>query len=175
MAPISAHSVVNTDSCWWASSCPLVERWTLWSCVSNLIELYILFLRANFTSNTRWGNQKFHHDENSSGFFRRIFQVICIRVNYISRLFKQNYTTLNYTLPCITLHNIMFKYDITQEGEVLLKMRQCLKVFPGRYSRSIVTQLKILITQKKSQIFRQMHLFLASFRKLLLSWSCLKL
>ena len=32
-----------------------------------------------------------------------------------------------------------------------------------------------LITKKKSQIFRQIHLFLASFRKLMLSWSLLKL
>ena len=116
MTPID--SVVNSDSCRWASSCLLVEWWTLWFWVSNLVVLYILFLRANFTSNTRWESQKFHHDENSSGLFRRIFKVILIRVNYIFRLFKQNYTTSNYTLHYITIHNIMFKYDITQEGEV---------------------------------------------------------
>ena len=137
------HSVMNTDSCRWTSSCPLVEWWTLWSCVSNSIVLYILFLRANFTSNTRWESQTFHDDENLSGLFRRIFKVIWIRVSYIPRLFKQNYTTLNYTLHYITFHNVMFEYDIAQEGEVSLKMQQCLKAFRGRYSRIIVTQLKI--------------------------------
>ena len=35
-------------------------------CVSNLIVLYILFLRASFTSNTSWES---HHDENSPGLY----------------------------------------------------------------------------------------------------------
>ena len=130
MTPID--SVVNSVSCRWASSCLLVEWWTLWFWVSNLIVLYILFLRANFTSNGRWESQKFHHDENSSGLFRRIFKVILIRVNYISRLFKQNYTMLNYTLHYVTQHYVQIWHH-TRRGDV----------FRGRYSRSIVTQLKI--------------------------------
>ena len=37
--------------------------------LTNLIVLYILLLRANFTSNTRWESQTFHHDENSPGLY----------------------------------------------------------------------------------------------------------
>ena len=47
------------------SSCPWMDWWTLLFWVSSLIALCILFLRANFTSNTRWESQTFHHDENS--------------------------------------------------------------------------------------------------------------
>ena len=138
------HSVVNTDSCRWTSSCPLVEWWTLWSCVSNLIVLYILFLKANFTNNTIWESQTFHHDENSSELYSGGFsKSFGLQLTTFPGFFKQTCTTLNYTLHYIALPNIMFKYDITHKGEVSLKMRQCLKVFRGRYSRSIVTQLKI--------------------------------
>ena len=35
----------------------------------NLIVLCILFLRANFTSNTWWESQTLHHDENSPGLY----------------------------------------------------------------------------------------------------------
>ena len=125
---MTIHSVVNTDSCRWASSCPLVEWWTLWSCVSNLIVLYVLFLRANFRSNTRWESQTFHHDENLSGFFRRIFKVIWIRVNYISRLFKQNCTTSNYTLRYSTLCSNMTSH---KKGKCHWKCGNALKFSEG--------------------------------------------
>ena len=56
------------------SSCPWVDWWTLVlrfqsNCIMHLIVLCILFLRANFTSNTRWESQTFHHDENSPGLY----------------------------------------------------------------------------------------------------------
>ena len=71
------------------SSCSWVDLWKFWSCISNLIVLDILFWRTNFTSNTRWKSQTFHYDENLPGLanFRRIFKVIWIRGNYISRVF----------------------------------------------------------------------------------------
>ena len=87
---------------------------------------------------------KMHHVENSSelnsGGFSKSFG---LDLTTLSGFFKQNYTTLNYTLYYITLRNIMFIHDITQkEGKVSLKLRQCFKVFWGRYSGNIVTQLK---------------------------------
>ena len=128
MTPI--HIVVNTGGCRWASSCPLVEWWTLWSCISNLIVLYILFLRANFTSNTWWESQTFQHNENLSGLFRRIFEVILIRVNYNSRLLKQNYTTLNYTLHYVTQHYVQIWYH-TSRGGVIENAGNALKFSEG--------------------------------------------
>ena len=85
-----------------------------------------------------------HHDENLpelySGGFSKSFG---LELTTFSGIFKQNYTTFNYTLYYITLHNIMFIHDITQkEGKVSLKMRQCFKIFWGRYCRNIVTHLK---------------------------------
>ena len=72
-----------------------------------------------------------HHVENSSelnsGGFSKSFG---LELTTLSGFFKQNYTTLNYTLYYITLRNIMFIHDITQkEGKVSLKLRQCFKVF----------------------------------------------
>ena len=125
------------------SSCPCVEWWTLWYCVSNLIVLYILFLKANFTSNTIWESQTFHHDENSSELYSGGFsKSFGLQLTTFPRFFKQNCTTLNYTLHYITLPNIMFKYGITHKGEVSLKMRQCLKVSEGDIAGALSHNLK---------------------------------
>ena len=107
----------------------------------DLIVLYILFLRANFTSNTRWESQTFHHDENLSGLFRRVFKVILIRVNYISRLFKQNYT--RYVKLYITLRYTTFCSNMTshKKGRCHWKCGNALKFSKGDIAG--VSQLKI--------------------------------
>ena len=115
------------------SSCPWMDWWTLLFWVSSLIALCILFLRANFTSNTRWESQTFHHDENSPG-FRRVFKVIWIRVKYISRLFKQNY--IYYTVLCSNMTSHKKKWRCHR------KCGNVFKVFWGRSDRYTVTQLK---------------------------------
>ena len=73
--------------------------------------------------------------------FKWILKVIWIRVKYISRNLKQNYTTLNYTLHDITA--------LCSNMTSRKKKRRChrkwgdsFKVFWGRYSRCIVTQLQ---------------------------------
>ena len=79
------------------SSCPWVDWWTLLFCVSNLIVLCILFLRASFTSNTSWES---HHNENSPVLYlgsfsksfgreSRLFKQICIHyTNHICRWYQ---------------------------------------------------------------------------------------
>ena len=50
-----------------------VDWWNLWSCVSNLIVLCILFLKANFNSNARREIKTSQHDENLSGIHSKGF------------------------------------------------------------------------------------------------------
>ena len=120
----SIHSVVSTVSC--LSSSPWVEWRTLWSCVSSLIVLYILFLRANFTSNTRWESQTFHHGENSCGFYSGGFSKSSgLELTPFPGFFKQNYATLNYTLcSYMTLCS-------QKEGRCHWKCGNTLKFFEG--------------------------------------------
>ena len=111
----------------------------------HLIVLYILFLRTNFTSNTRWESRTFHHDENSLGLnlggFSKSFWLESVK---FSRLFKQNYTTLNYTLYYTALCSNMTSRK--KKGRYHRKWGDVLKVFSGRYSRCInVTRLKKII------------------------------
>ena len=110
---------------------------------SNCIMYFIIsFLRVNCTSNARWGSQTFHHNVNSSFriISRRIFKVIWIRVNYISRLFKENCTTLNYILHYITHHYVPIWHHAKRKGSVIENAAMPLNI--GRYSRYIITQHK---------------------------------
>ena len=112
-----------------------------------IIYFTISFLRVNCTSNARWESQTFHHNVNSSFriISRRIFKVIWIRVNYISRLFKQNFTTLNYTLHYSTQHYVQIWHHAKRK-RCYRKCGDAFKVFWGKYSRSIVMQLiKIIV------------------------------
>ena len=112
------------------SSCPWVDWKTIWSCVSNLILLYILSLKASFTSNTRWESQTLH-DKNSSviysGGFSKSFG---LELTTFPRFFKWNCSTLNYTLHYITQHYVHIWHH-AKEGKMSFKMRPCLKVFEG--------------------------------------------
>ena len=76
--------------------------------------LYILFLRASFTSNTRWKSQTFHVDENLSGrylggFSKSLGLELSTFPDFLNKI------TIRQITPYITLHNIMFKYGITQK------------------------------------------------------------
>ena len=51
--------------------------------------------------------------------FKRILKVIWIRVRYISRHLKQNYTTLNYTLHDITQHHVQIWHHAKRNGGVI--------------------------------------------------------
>ena len=100
----SIHSVVSYDSCRWA----VCVGWTGWIeelfGLANLIVLYILFLRASFTSHNRWESQTFHHNENSSGSYSGGFsKSFGLELTTSPGFLKQNYTTLNYTLYYTTL------------------------------------------------------------------------
>ena len=70
-----------------------------------------------------------HHNENSSGLYSGGFsKLFGLELTTFPGFFKQNNTTLNYTLYYMTFGNIMFIHEITQkEGKVSLKMRHALK------------------------------------------------
>ena len=89
------------------SSRPWVDWRTFWSCMPNLIVLYILFLRANFSSNTRWENQPFHHNENSFGLYSQGFskslewELTIFPGFFQTKLhYEQLHITLQYTILC---------------------------------------------------------------------------
>ena len=100
------HRIVNFDNFRWAVTLEWIKSSLVLRFQFNCI--IILFLRANFTSNTKRENQTFHQDENSSRLYSGGFSKL-FGLTTFSGLFKQNYTTLDDILHYITLHNIIFK------------------------------------------------------------------
>ena len=121
----SIHRVINTDKCRWAVAL-WVDWWSLWSCVSYLIVLRIVFLRAYFTSSTRSENQTFHLDKSWSRLYSRaLWKSFGLELTTFPGLFKQNYTTLHYT----TLYSYMTSHKKT--GRCHWKCIKALKISEG--------------------------------------------
>ena len=78
----SFHSVVNTDSCPWAAALGWTDEH--FGFVSNLIVLYILFLKANFTT------MKIRPSELYSGGFSKSIGL------ELTTFPEQNYTMTHY-------------------------------------------------------------------------------
>ena len=106
--------------------------------------------------------------------------------------YGRNYEHGIYRLTTLTLKNIKESNELKFPNPfILLKIRFTLPVTSAEFEQGflVIRRLRawmrssmmierssfIAIMNMKNQVARQIHLFLASFRKLLLSWSRLKI